>query len=364
MARAKGYSRSKYALSILGTLYLSALLAVFLSFGLSKGLAGALAGVIRFRYLLVPAFLLACGIAYGILNFPFVFYATYLLERKYSLSSQKLSDWLLDELKSGAIGYILTLILLAAFYYVLEISPGYWWFFVSLFWIIFGLILARLTPIIIIPLFFKYTKLQDEALRQRILALADKMKVKILDVFEIDFSKKTLKANAAFVGMGRTRRVLLADTLKDKYTHDEIEVVLAHEFAHYQLRHILKLILANSAVTLGLFYLIFRTSSYFLTLFGLGSLSDAAAMPLVFLYFVVFGVITRPLEAYISRRFEKQADALALKTTANKAAFISMMNKLAGQNLADRSPHPAIKFFFFDHPPIDERIAMAEKSDI
>lgn len=191
--------------------------------------------------------------------------------------------------------------------------------------------------------------------------LASKMKIKILDCFQIDFSKKTLKANAAFLGVGNTRRVILADTLIDKYSYDEIEVILAHEFAHYQLKHLLKLVVINSLMTLGTFYLIYKSSGYFLNLFGFVSLSELAALPVVFIYFIIFGIITQPLQAFISRSFERSADSLALESTGLKDAFISTMNKLGEQNLADKSPHPLIKFFFFDHPPINERIEEAKK---
>jgi STE24 endopeptidase len=187
------------------------------------------------------------------------------------------------------------------------------------------------------------------------------MQIKILDVFEIDFSKKTTKANAAFVGMGRAKRVILADTLKDKYSHDEIEVILAHEFAHYKLKHLLKLIFVNSLATILVFYFIFKTSTYVLKLFGLASLLDIAALPVVFMYFVIFGIITQPFSNYISRNLERNADVLALKTTGLKEAFVSSMERLFTQNLADRNPHPIIKFFFFDHPPIGERIAIANR---
>lgn len=189
--------------------------------------------------------------------------------------------------------------------------------------------------------------------------LADKMRVKILDVFEIDFSKKTLKANAAFVGIGKTKRVILADTLKDKYSEDEIEVILAHEFAHYKLKHLLKLILINSLATIIAFYFIFKTGNSVLSLFGLSSLSDIAALPVIIMYLVVFGIVMQPLQNYISRRLEKNADKMALSVTGLREAFVSMMEKLSAQNLVDRSPRPLIKFFFFDHPPVDERINMA-----
>ena len=191
--------------------------------------------------------------------------------------------------------------------------------------------------------------------------LARQMKIKILDVFEIDFSKKTLKANAAFVGMGKTKRVILADTLKDKYSDEEIEVILAHEFAHYQMKHLLKIILINSLATILCFYIIFKTASYFLEYFKISSLSGISSLPLILAYLIIWGIITQPIMNYLSRRFEIKADLKAIKITRLKDAFISMMEKLSQQNLADRNPSRIIKFFFFDHPPIDERIALARK---
>lgn len=360
LSRAKQYSSIKYSLAILETVYLAALLFIFSGFGASKALAQQLFKLTGDHYFIFPLYLLIISICYSLLKLPLNFYGSYIVEHNFSLSKQTISDWFRDQFKSGIIAYIIGLIALGAFYYILKISPGNWWLIISLFWIFFTMILARLAPIVIIPLFFKYRKLSDETLRQRIMNLADKMKVKLLDVFEIDFSKKTLKANAAFVGMGKTRRVILADTLKDKYSHDEIEVILAHEFAHYKLRHLFKLILINSLVTIACFYLIFRTSGYVLEVFGFSSLSDIAALPVVIIYFILFGIVTQPLTNLFSRRFEKDADLAALKVTQNKDAFISMMNKLADQNLADRNPHPLIKFYFFDHPPIAERIALAQ----
>lgn len=360
LLKAKKYSLAKYSLSILDTAYLIALLLIFAGFGFSKNLVDLLHKINPNKYFLVPSYILIASIFYYLLSFPITFYRSYTLEHKFSLSNQKLSNWLADQVRAGVISYIIGFILISAFYYILKRFENSWWLVISLFWIFFSLVLAKLTPIVIIPLFFKYKKLSDEALRQRILGLAEKMKVKILDCFEIDFSKKTLKANAAFVGVGSTRRVILADTLKDKYTHDEIEVILAHEFAHYKLKHLLKLIAINSCVTVMCFYLIFKSSALALRFFGFSSLHDVAALPVILIYFVLFGIIMQPIECFISRRLEKNADKVALKITGLKEAFISMMEKLSAQNLADKSPHPIIKFFFFDHPPIDERIKLAE----
>ena len=237
--KSKQYSAIKYSLSLIDTVYLIVLLAIFLSTGLSIRL-GALINKLMPAYLVMPAYLFVIFIAYYILDFPLTIYRSFLLEHKFSLTKQKLSDWFMEQFKSGVVAYIIGIILLSVFYYILGRSPGMWWLIVSVCWIFFSLILAKLTPLIIIPLFFKYKPYSDMAVKARITALAKKMRIKILDVFEIDFSKKTLKANAAFVGWGNSRRVLLADTLKDRYSADEIEAILAHEFAHYKLKHLLK----------------------------------------------------------------------------------------------------------------------------
>ncbi|MDD5154900.1 MAG: M48 family metallopeptidase [Candidatus Omnitrophica bacterium] len=358
--RAKKYYSLKYALSLAESGYLIALLILFQASGLSARLVNVISRLGPKAYLVFPLYLAAVYCAYYILNFPLNIYHSFVLERSFCLSNQKFSAWFKDQFKSAAISYIILLVLFAAFYYILAHNPYNWWIIISAVWIFFSLILAKLTPLIIIPLFFKYKVLDDQALRQRIAGLAKKMGVALLDVFEIDLSKKTLKANAALVGWGRSRRVLLADTLKNKYTHEEIEVILAHEFAHYRLKHIFKLIFINSLVTILTFYLIFQSSGYVLELFGLSSLQDTAALPLILLYFVIVGMILRPAENYFSRRMENNADIMALKVTGLKGPFISMMDKLASQNLADRNPSLIIKLFFFDHPPIDERIKTAQ----
>lgn len=359
--RAKVYSNYKYALEIIDTVFLLAALFIFVLSGLSKILELRLAGIIPVKALIIPAYLLSACVIYYALSFPVTYYRSYILEHKFSLSKQNLRGWFIDQIKSGIIAYLIGLILISAFYYVLRQFPSLWWLAISAFWILFSVIMAKLAPLIIIPLFFKCKKLSDEELRMRIINLAGKMKVNILDVFEIDFSKKTVKANAALTGWGKTRRVILADTLKDKYGADEIEVILAHEFAHHKLNHIAKLIAMNSIFVIASFYLIFKTSPPALAALGLSSLSDLASLPLVLTYFVLFGIVMQPFEAFVSRRFERNADLLALKTTGLKGAFVSMMEKLASQNLADRNPNPVIKFFFFDHPPIDERISLAAK---
>ncbi|MCK9572274.1 MAG: M48 family metallopeptidase [Candidatus Omnitrophica bacterium] len=358
--RARLYSRQRYFLSIADTLYTLVLLFVFLKSGLCVNLENLVASNFGVKQLVLPVFLLVIFLLYFICSFPLNFYRTFTLEHKFALSKQSFSDWLFDQLKTGMISYPITLLLISVFFYMVYLSPRYWWVSISVFWVFFSFIFARLAPVMIMPLFFKYKALADQELKDRIIALAKKMQVGVLDVFQIDLSKKSLKANAAFTGMGKTKRVLLGDTLQDKYSNHEIEVILAHEFAHYKLKHIFKLLLFNCLLTFFLFYFIFRSSDYTLAVFKLNSLGSASSVPLFFAYFILFGILMQPLEAALSRRFEKQADLLALQATGAPEVFISLMDKLATQNLADRCPNALIKFFFFDHPPIDERINLAK----
>jgi len=357
--KAKSYSNIKYGLSIAGVVYTFILFFLFLRLGFSRRISFWLAGYLP-GFLILPTYLILIFLGYYFLDLPFNLYRSYILEHQFSLSNQTFKDWWNDQLKSGVISFVIGFILIAAFYFILKRFPGRWWQVISIFWVFFSVILAKVMPVVIIPLFFKYKKLTDEVLRDRIMRLAKKMNLKLIDCFEIDFSRKTLKANAAFIGLGNTRRVLLADTLRGKYSHDEIEVILAHEFAHYKFKHLFKLIMINSFFTLTVFYIIFKTCAYALNFFGFTDLSDIAALPLLFIYLLLFGIITQPLEAFISRSFERSADLKALEATGLREAFVSTMNKLAQQNLADRKPHPIIKFFFFDHPPIDERIALGD----
>lgn len=309
--------------------------------------------------MVLPAYLAAAGIGFYLIGFPLTFYGSFILEHTFALSRQKLRDWCMDQMKAGILSYVIGLILIGVFYFTVVRYPHTWWLIISVFQILFSIVLAKLVPVVVIPLFFKYKPLADTALKERIVRLGERMAVDLNGVYEIDFSRKTTKANAAFTGLGRTKRVILADTLKDKYTHDEIEVILAHEFAHYKRRHIPRLIVINSLVTLGAFYLIYAAGGGVLRWFGFDSIADLAAFPAVLLFFAVFGIVMQPFQAYMSRRMEREADRMSLEATGMKSACISMMEKLSAQNLSDRSPHPIIKVFFFDHPPADERIALA-----
>jgi STE24 endopeptidase len=358
--KAKRYSSINYALDIAQTLYLLLLLFVFSALGLSKALANDVVRLGLLKQLVLPAYIFIIFFSYYILNFPFNFYRSFLLEHQFKLSKQTVKAWSFDQLKGQAVSYVISLLCIWVFYFILKYQPRNWWWLLSLFWIFFTLILTRIAPVVIVPLFFKYTKVSDPGLRERVLRLAGRMRIKIMDVYNIDLSKKTVKVNAGLIGWGKTRRVILADSLAQDYSLDEIEVILAHEFAHQKLAHLIKMVMIGMSAAILCFYIIFISNGPVLRLFGYDSLSDIASLPVVFIYFIFYGIIIQPLENFFSRQFERNADILAIKATGLKDAFISAMDKFAAQNLSDRDPHPFIKFFFFDHPPIDERINTAK----
>ncbi|MBU1998724.1 MAG: M48 family metalloprotease [Candidatus Omnitrophica bacterium] len=267
--RSKDYSIQGYILSLAELVYLLVFLLLFQGLGFSARLAKFSTSITFHNSLSLLIYLFWLTIIYYLVGFPLFLYHSFIRERRFGLSGQKLSAWLKDQLKSLFIMYLVAGISLEVFYYFLRLTPVYWWLIVSFFWILLNLLMARIAPQVIIPLFFKCSKLEHGVLRERIVKLAAKMGVKIVDVFEIDFSKKTYKANAAFVGLGSSQKVLLADTLKEKFSDYEVEVIVAHEFAHYLRGHLLKLIVINSCTAIVCFYLIYRTSFWFFSFYNL-----------------------------------------------------------------------------------------------
>ena len=226
-------------------------------------------------------------------------------------------------------------------------------------WLCITVILGKIFPVVIIPMFYKYKDIENTQICSRINNLLSKNNIKIKSISQINLSKDTKKANAALVGIGSTKRVLLADTLLSNYSPDEIEVVFAHELGHFKLRHIPKLIFLSAVTTvIGLYLvnIILKSAAIHL---GFSGIYDIAGMPLILLSLTILGFFIMPIQNGYSRLLERQADIFAIKNTGLKDAFISSMEKLATQNLSDVAPSKIIEFLFYDHPPISKRIKLA-----
>src|ERR1700680_1616791 len=288
-------------------------------------------------------------------------YYSFRLEHRYHLSNQSLTAWLLDEAKGFLVGLVLGGIVVELLYSILRHFPQRWWL-VS--WAVFlGLfvLLAQLAPVILFPIFYKFEPLDNEDLKQRLVHLGERAGTRVRGVYKWNLSEKSKKANAALTGLGSTRRIILADTLLNNFSPDEIEAVLAHELGHHVHRHILKSIGMQAATTFVGFWAANWVLHYAVDrLHMFETLSDFANLPLLVLVSTVLSVLLLPaLNAY-SRYNERQADRYAFQSIAAVAPFISSMNKLTDQNLAERSPSRWVEWFFQSHPAISRRVDAAE----
>jgi len=352
------YARIKYKLALTDLALTLFLLVILQASGFALWLKASLSNLSNNPFILTAAYCLTIFLIYSAISFPLDLYRSFIIEHQFGLSKQRIFSWGLDYIKSNALGLLIFIILMESFFFFIRAYTGSWWWMSAIFWILLTVVIARIFPVIVIPLFFKYKKIENDALRRRILDLAAKMNVKILDVFEIDFSKKSLKANAAFVGIGKSKRVLLTDTLLGgKFLPEEIEMILAHEFAHFRFKHLLKMVAINALVILLIFYIFFRLDQT-----GI-DVKDIANLGTWLMLFMLFQIILTPFMNWMSRIMERNADCAAIKVLRNKESFISMMEKLGEQNLSQRYPPLWAKIFFYDHPPIGERVEFARKME-
>ncbi len=246
-------------------------------------------------------------------------------------------------------------------YFTLRQWPQHWWILAWALFMGLFILLAQLAPVVLFPIFYKFEPLDNEDLRRRLVVLSERAGTRVRGVYRWKLSEKSKKANAALTGLGATRRIILADTLLDNYTPEEIEAVLAHELGHHVHRHILKSIFVQAAITLFGFWAANWTLHYAVDQHMFEELSDFANLPLLALVSVVLSFLLMPaLNAY-SRFNERQADRYAFESIASVEPFISSMNKLAEQNLAERTPSKWVEWFFHSHPAISRRLAAAKE---
>ncbi len=287
-------------------------------------------------------------------------YYGFQLERRFHLSTQKFSAWAWDEVKSFLLGMVLGTIVVEVLYLTIRQWPQHWW---MLAWALFmGLfvLLAQLAPVILFPIFYKFEPLDNEDLRRRLVVLSERAGTRVRGVYRWKLSEKSKKANAALTGLGATRRIILADTLLDNYTADEIEAVLAHELGHHVHRHIMKSIFVQAGITLFGFWAANWVLHYAVDHHMFEEMSDFADLPLLALVSVALSFVLMPaLNAY-SRFNERQADRYAFESISSVDPFITSMNKLAEQNLAERTPSKWVEWFFHSHPAISRRLDAAK----
>jgi STE24 endopeptidase len=285
------------------------------------------------------------------------------LERRYKLSTQRLRGWFWDEVKGFLVSLLMGAIVVELLYFTIRQWPQNWWLLAWALFMVLFIVLAQLAPVVLFPIFYKFEPLENEELRRRLVVLSERAGTRVRGVYRWKLSEKTKKANAALTGLGVTRRIILADTLLDNYTEDEIEAVLAHELGHHVHRHILKSIFVQAAITLFGFWAANWALHYAVDhhLFDFVQISDFADLPLLALVATVLSFLLMPaLNAY-SRFNERQADRYAFESISSVDPFVSSMNKLADQNLAERTPSKWVEWLFHSHPSISRRLKAAEE---
>lgn len=334
-------------------------LAAMIVFGAGGWLAGW-AGQINFPPIIAaPALTIIIAFGLDILTLPLAYWRGFEWERRFSQSRQTRREWMKDHAKGMALGLALLAMAAAIIYGIMAVSPQFWWLFSGIVLFCGFIILAKLTPTILLPIFFKFEPLDNPGLRQRLDAMAARAGMQVEGIYLWRLGEKSRAANAAFTGTGRTRRVILSDTLLENFTPDEIEAVFAHELGHWKLGHITRSLAMQGAALMALLaaaHVALRLAA------PASSVSDLALLPSLGLALFAGGMILSPLAMAMSRRFEFQADAFAIQAMGRPAPLLDALRKLAGQNLADANPPRWVEVMFHSHPSITRRIEAAKQN--
>ena len=360
--KATRYHRLQRRASILGTVLTTAVLALILFTGASAAIRSLVSGWVDSSFVLtVIGYVVVLGIVLELVGLPLAFYRGVTLERRYGLSTQTTARWWIDHVKAGAIALVFASVAALIVLSLIRWSPERWWVSAAIVFTVILVLLAQLAPVLLMPLFYEITPLSRDGLRNRLLALADRAGTHIAGVFEWRLSDRTTKANAALAGIGRTRRILLSDTLLAEHSDDEIEVILAHELAHHVYLDIWSAIVVETVlIALGCFAAD-RVLVMFAMSAGLDGKGDVAGLPLLVLAAGAVSLALMPVSNALSRAHERRADRYALTMTRNAPAFIAAMKRLAAQNLAEEEPSRLVQVLFHTHPPINARIAAARR---
>lgn len=358
---AKKYNNTKLIWGLFESFITLALLAFFIFLGINKTLEHIVLSYIKNEYLGFLAYFAIIGLFSSLLFSPLSYYLEFYLEHKYSLSNQTVSTWLKEKVKELFVGVAIGIPVLLAFFYCLRNFHDNWWLIFATIMFLLSVVLSQIFPIVIFPIFYKSEELENGDLKNIVSDLCNKNGITVSNVFKFDMSKNTKKANAMFTGLGKTKRIYLADNLTDKFTLEEIETVFAHEIGHFKRKHIVYNIVVGTISSYLTLFLINYFYSNSLAALSLNNVAQIAAIPLFFFYMSLLSIITSPFSSWLSRTFEYQADEYAVLITNKYDSFVSALNKLAEQNLADMEPHWFVEWYFYSHPSIKNRIRYIEK---
>jgi STE24 endopeptidase len=342
----------------LGTLVLVAWTLLGGLSALNQVLLAWLGGGMVQQLVLLGAFVLITGL----IDLPVTLYRTFVIEERFGFNKMTLKLWLLDLLKSSAIGTVIGLPIAALILWMMGAAGSGWWLWAWGVWMGFNLLLLLIYPTFIAPLFNKFTPLEDETLKARVTALMQRCGFAAKGLFVMNGSKRSAHANAYFTGFGASKRVVFFDTLLAKLSAGEVDAVLAHELGHFKHKHVIKRIVSMFALSLVGFALLgwLATQVWFYTGLGvqpnLDAPNDALALLLFMLVLPVFTFFIAPVLAYFSRKHEFEADTYAVTQTSGPDLATALL-KLYEDNASTLTPDPVYVTFYYSHPPASERLA-------
>ena len=360
--RAKTYNRTRLIAGVSSSIVSFLLIVLLVCLDATREIARLAWAIGSYRYLALLLFTAMVGLLQTLVTLPISFYSGYIVEHRYNLSNQTVGRWAWERLKGSLVGLPLVAGIVMVVYYCMESFGDKWWLPVSVLLSFVTVLLARVVPVLFLPLFYKFDPLPDGPLKERIAGLCARAGLKFDGIFIFDLSKNTKKANAGFTGIGKSRRIILGDTLVHQFSPEEIETVFAHELGHYKHRHIMSGILTSVFSTFIGMFVTSLLYAWSVSTLGFAAITDLEALPLLAIWLSLFGLITAPISNMISRRHERQADAYAAAVTNNGAAFAAALRRLAATNLADPEPHPLVEFLFYRHPSIAKRIQLLEST--
>ncbi len=298
----------------------------------------------------------------SLITLPLSFYYGYVLEHRYGLSKQGIGDWVWQWVKGLALQSAFAAAFIAAIYALLESASSLWWIWASVLFSIVSIFLAAVAPVLLMPIFFKFEPLPEGELKHRLMALSNRLGTAVRGAYIWRLGDRTVKANAALAGWGRTRRIIISDTLMKNHTDDEIEVIIAHELGHHVNHDIWRGIAVQTILIFISMWAIDRALILWGDAFGLnGEINDYANLPLLMLVSIAVGVIALPMANTYSRHRETAADDFAMRVTGMRSEFASAMEKLADLNLSNRQPNWLIETVLHSHPSIHRRVQRARE---
>jgi STE24 endopeptidase len=311
-------------------------------------------------------FCLGVGLIVSILSLPIGIYSTFILEERFGFNKTTPRLYVIDKIK----GLVLALLIGVPFLYVvlrlIDAAGRHWWIWVFLFVLGFQLLMVVLYPSLIAPLFNKFEPLNEGELRRRILALADQLGFQTSGIFTMDGSRRSAHSNAYFTGLGKTKRIVLFDTLVEQMTVDQAVAVLAHEIGHYKMKHIRRMLVLQSLYLFAGLYVLSLLINYepLFAAFGFDKPSPHVALVLFSLLSGAATFYLHPLMNYLSRKHEYEADRFAVKVLKDPQPMEESLIKLTIKNLSNLTPHPWYSAYHYSHPTPAERIAALRRASI